>query len=198
MSEKTFEELLFEEEMKLKIETENKNKLIKEEKKENLKEQYKEIMIKDIIYNILDKININKKEEIKKINNINLEGKTYIERKILLLNQNNNEWGSLGDLKKSYCRLEREQMKLREEKENNTLINNKNLKNEIKEDFNTLLNKKRINNNNPIHSGYTPIKKNKIYYNEKYEDFDTFMSKVIKSKPKIQIQKEKFLNSQNK
>ena len=138
MSEKTFEELLFEEEMKLKIETENKNKLIKEEKTENLKEQYKEIMIKDIIYNILDKININKKEEIKKINNINLEGKTYIERKILLLNQNNNEWGSLGDLKKSYCRLEREQMKLKEEKENNINANN-----QIKEDFNTLLNKKK-------------------------------------------------------
>ena len=86
MSEKTFEELLFEEEMKLKVETENKNKLIKEEKKENLKEQSKEIMIKDIIYNILDKININKKEEIKKNNNLNLKGKTYKKRKIILLN----------------------------------------------------------------------------------------------------------------
>ena len=188
MSEKTFEELLFEEEMKLKVETENKNKLIKEEKTENLKEQSKEIMIKDIIYNILDKININKKEEIKKNNNLNLEGKTYIERKIILLNQNNFEWGSLGDLKKSYCRLEREQMKLKEEKEYNINVNN-----QIKEDFNTLLNKKKINENKYLHSGYTPIKKKKILYEQPYEDFSTFMSKAIKGKPKIQIQKEEFL-----
>ena len=200
MEEKTFEELLYEEEMKLKQETENliisnnKNNTLNiiEEKKED--NNIKEMIIKSIIYNIINELKINNK----KLNNNSIyEGKSYLERK-KILNQQNYEWGSLCDLKKSYCRLEREQMKLREEKENNILNNNTNLKNEIKEDFNTLLNKKRINDNKPIHSGYTPIKKKKIYYNEKYEDFGTFMNNAIKSKPKIQIQKEKFLNSQNK
>ena len=196
MEEKTFEELLYEEEMKLKEETENLNISYNNNNKIDIIEEknIKELIIRPIILNIINELKINNK----KLNNNSIyESKNFLERK-KLLNQQNYEWGSLCDLKKSYCRIEREQMKLREEKENNNLNNNKNLKIEIKEDFNTLLNKKRINDNKPIHSGYTPIKKKKIYYNEKYEDFGSFMSKAIKSKPKIQIQKEKFLNSQNK
>lgn len=123
---------------------------------------------------------------------------TYMERKIRRLQREAaKSFGALDHMKKSYSRIEREQMKLKEEKENqdsNTTQNYPNIVVATK-----LLNKKRESDEKEKHSGYTPIKKQKkIYENNDFEDFGTFMEKAKKSKPLIQRQKEQFIFEQNK
>ena len=123
---------------------------------------------------------------------------TYMERKIRRLQREAaKSFGALDHMKKSYSRIEREQMKLKEEKENqdsNTTQNYPNIVVATK-----LLNKKRESDDKEKHSGYTPIKKQKKIYNTNdFEDFGTFMEKAKKSKPLIQRQKEQFIFEQNK
>lgn len=138
---------------------------------------------------------------------------TYMERKILLLQQQTkNEFGSLSQLKKTYSRVEREKMKLKEEKEKENKDSNNTEK--TLESFpnivvatSQLLSKKRPldekhkddSQKEVTHSGYTPIKRKKIVYDQtSYEDFGTFMKNAKKNKPLIQLQKEKFIQEQNK
>lgn len=165
----------------------------------------KEDQIKsEITNNII--INNDKKEEI-----IFPSSLTYMERKILLLQQQTRkDFGSLSQMKKTYSRVEREKMKLKEEKENKNLNNNEKLLETFPNIFvasNQLLNKKRLleeknkddSKKEEIHSGYTPIKRKKIVYDQtSYEDFGTFMKNAKKNKPLIQLQKEKFIQEQNK
>ena len=78
-----------------------------------------------------------------------IESLPYMKRKLYLLQKETKEmFGAFGDMKKSYSRVQREQMELQKEKKNDENDN--------------VLNKKRKNDNS--HSGYTPIKKVKINY----------------------------------
>lgn len=123
---------------------------------------------------------------------------TYMERKIRRLQREAaKSFGALDHMKKSYSRIEREQMKLKEEKENQDANTTQNYPNIVV--ATKLLNKKRESDEKEKHSGYTPIKKQKkIYENNDFEDFGTFMEKAKKSKPLIQRQKEQFIFEQNK
>lgn len=123
---------------------------------------------------------------------------TYMERKIRRLQREAaKSFGALDHMKKSYSRIEREQMKLKEEKENQDANTTQNYPNIVV--ATKLLNKKRESDDKEKHSGYTPIKKQKkIYDNNDFEDFGTFMEKAKKSKPLIQRQKEQFIFEQNK
>lgn len=123
---------------------------------------------------------------------------TYMERKIRRLQREaEKSFGALDHMKKSYSRIEREQMKLKEEKENQDANTTQNYPNIVV--ATKLLNKKRESDEKEKHSGYTPIKKQKkIYENNDFEDFGTFMEKAKKSKPLIQRQKEQFIFEQNK
>ena len=121
-----------------------------------------------------------------------------MERKIRRLQREAaKSFGALDHMKKSYSRIEREQMKLKEEKENQDANTTQNYPNIVV--ATKLLNKKRESDEKEKHSGYTPIKKQKkIYDNNDFEDFGTFMEKAKKSKPLIQRQKEQFIFEQNK
>ena len=123
---------------------------------------------------------------------------TYMERKIRRLQREAaKSFGALDHMKKSYSRIEREQMKLKEEKENQDANTTQNYPNIVV--ATKLLNKKRESDEKEKHSGYTPIKKQKkMYDNNDFEDFGTFMEKAKKSKPLIQRQKEQFIFEQNK
>ena len=160
-----------------------------------------EIVVQEVQKETTLSINEETNKEEEKIKNEEEEfdsSLTYMERKIRRLQREAaKSFGALDHMKKSYSRIEREQMKLKEEKENkdaNTTQNYPNIVVAAK-----LLNKKRESDEKEKHSGYTPIKKQKkMYENNDFEDFGTFMEKAKKSKPLIQRQKEQFIYEQNK
>lgn len=133
-----------------------------------------------IIYNIINTLPIWKELEEK----MYIESLPYMKRKLYLLQKETREmFGAFGDMKKSYSKVQREQMELQKERNNN------------ENDLN-VLNKKRKNDNS--HSGYTPIKKVKVNWNNNTEDFGEFMANAKKNKPVIQQEKERFLDRMNK
>ena len=133
-----------------------------------------------IIYNIINTLPIWKELEEK----MYIESLPYMKRKLYLLQKETREmFGAFGDMKKSYSKVQREQMELQKERNNN------------ENDLN-VLNKKRKNDNG--HSGYTPIKKVKVNWNNNMEDFGEFMANAKKNKPVIQQEKERFLDRINK
>lgn len=176
--------------------------------------------MKSLISEIIDKMDIksNAKTQMQEEETYEYDGLTYMERKIKKIQKSSMRYfdSSLSGMKKSYSRIQREQLELkkqRAEKEdsNNTnenyvvykkddkaivsQANQENNENDI-----SFLNKKRGNAKKlvAIH-GYTPIKKSKPNnIIEEYNDFGTMMSKAIKAKPKIQINKENYIEELKK
>lgn len=171
--------------------------------------------MKEYILELIDKINISqsKRHQINEEETYEYDGLTYMQRKIKIIQKNNMKLfsTSLSGLMKSYSRIEKEQLQLKQlkeekeenlnEKENYVVYKNddKRIQPQVIQENNqsneSFLHKKR---ENPIllldTHGYTPIKKNKpVISNEEYEDFGSMMSKAIKAKPKIQINKEAFI-----